>query len=257
MGTNEQNEKRSGSEENEPEDKQNLKKKKAGRKAKWSETMVDDMVDIIVNNERFTRMLIFTNTPNQRNGVIYESVLQELKERCLPREENVPFNIGQMRTKFKKLVSECKKVAMTIKTVTGVKRFIDEKGYGSWFNKLYILVKTRDSCQPGQSVEPSAEDCINEGEHHEDKNNCNGDKEMFVPIKPVSKKKKKNEQINEALTLMKSFADNDPTKSIINFLTTEMEKSRDHELRIMQAMFSSPTAFSNGQQTASYQQQTS
>ena len=50
MGTNEQNEKRSGSEENESEDKQNLKKK-TGRKAKWSETMVDDMVDIIVNNE--------------------------------------------------------------------------------------------------------------------------------------------------------------------------------------------------------------
>ena len=73
MGTNEQNEKRSGSEENESEDKQNLKKK-TGRKAKWSETMVDDMVDIIVNNERFTRMRIFTNTPNQRNGVIYESV---------------------------------------------------------------------------------------------------------------------------------------------------------------------------------------
>ena len=68
MGTNEQNEKRSGSEENESEDKQNLKKKKTGRKAKWSETMVDDMVDIIVNNERFIRMLIFTNTPNQRNG---------------------------------------------------------------------------------------------------------------------------------------------------------------------------------------------
>ena len=141
MGTNEQNEKRSGSEENESEDKQNLKKK-TGRKAKWSETMVDDMVDIIVNNERFTRMRIFTNTPNQRNGVIYESVLQELKGRCLPREENVPFNIGQMRTKLKKLVSECKKVAMTMKTATGVKRFIDEKGYGSWFNKLYILVKT-------------------------------------------------------------------------------------------------------------------
>ena len=79
---------------------------------------------------------------------------------------------------------------------------------------------------------------------------------MFVPIKPVSKKKK-NDQINEALTLMKSFADNDPTKSIVNFLTTEMEKSRDLELRIMQAMFSSPTAISNGQQTASYQQQTS
>ena len=56
---------------------------------------------------------------------------------------------------------------------------------------------------------------------------------------------------------MKRFADNDPTKSIINFLTTEMEKSRDLELRIMQAMFSSPTAISNGQLTASYQKQTS
>ena len=59
-------------------------------------------------------------------------------------------------------------------------------------------------------------------------------------MEPVSKKKKKNDQLNEVLTLMKNFADNDPTERIINFLPTEMEKSRDHELRIMQAMFSSP-----------------
>ena len=62
----------------------------------------------------------------------------------------------QIRSKFKKLVSECKKVTLTIKTATGIKRFLDDRGYGAWFDKLFAIIKTRDSCQPEQANEPSA-----------------------------------------------------------------------------------------------------
>ena len=53
--------------------------------------------------------------------------------------------VNQIRSKFKKLVSECKKVILTIKTATGIKRFLDDKGYGAWFDKLFAIIKTRDT----------------------------------------------------------------------------------------------------------------
>ena len=49
--------------------------------AKWTPRKVADMVDIVVNNEDFTRKLIFTNTPNATNGRIYEEIINRLKER--------------------------------------------------------------------------------------------------------------------------------------------------------------------------------
>lgn len=64
--------------------------------------------------------------------------------------------MGQLRSKFEKLVAECKKLALTIKTASGVKNFIRERGYGTAFNQLYVLLKTRDSCNPEKAVEPSA-----------------------------------------------------------------------------------------------------
>ena len=63
-----------------------------------------------------------------------------------------------MRTKFKWCYSTCKKVSLTIKTVNDATRFIDEKGYEKWFDLLYPLIKSRDSCQPVKPSEPSAED---------------------------------------------------------------------------------------------------
>ena len=48
------------------------------------------------------------------------------------------------------------KVALTIKTASGIRKFQDDKGYGALFNQLFALVHTRDSCQPELAVEPSA-----------------------------------------------------------------------------------------------------
>ena len=98
------------------------------------------------------------NLKNKKNADIYEKILEELKARGSKRGEDVPFSAVQLRTKLKKSISECKKVALTVKTATGIKQLQEEKGYGAWFNQLYALVKTRDSCQPWQAIEPSALD---------------------------------------------------------------------------------------------------
>eukprot|EP00794_Sanderia_malayensis_P010300 gene10300-11363_t len=106
------------------------------------------MVDIIASDGYLQKRLIFTNSKNQKNTVMYEKVIMSLKSRSAARNVGCPFTAVQMRTKFKKLVAECKKAAMFMKTASGIKRFQEERGYSAWFNQLFLLVKTRDSCQP-------------------------------------------------------------------------------------------------------------
>ena len=43
---------------------------------------------------------------------------------------------------------------MTIKTATAIERFMEENGYGSWFNTLFAIVKNRDAYRPELAVEP-------------------------------------------------------------------------------------------------------
>ena len=70
------------------------------------------MIDIIVNNEKYKKRLIFTNVKKQKNTGVYDSILNEIKERYAGRnpESTFPFNVQQMRTKFKWCVSTCKKL---------------------------------------------------------------------------------------------------------------------------------------------------
>ena len=112
-----------------------------------------------MNSDYYKRKLIFTNTRNQRNGEIYERIKKELQERAVKGKSKFMFSISQMRTKFKKGVSDCKNAAMTIKTATGIKRFQDNQGYGKWFPTLFAVVKTRESCQPEQALELSPLPC--------------------------------------------------------------------------------------------------
>ena len=86
------------------------RKKKAGRKATWRNTLLNDAVDIIVNDEFFRRHLIFRKSKNQRNTEVYSKVLDCIKAWAKERDEAVEFTPTpiQLRTKFKKAVSECK-----------------------------------------------------------------------------------------------------------------------------------------------------
>lgn len=117
-------------------------KRKSGRRPKWNNDDVDDMVDIIVNSDYYKRKLILTNTKNQRNGDIYGQIQLEIQERVAKRNSKFMFSISQMRTKFKKCISKCKNAAMKIKTATGIKRFQDSQGYGKLFPTLFAVVKT-------------------------------------------------------------------------------------------------------------------
>ena len=41
--------------------KENAKKNRKGRKCQWKESFVDDLVDIIVENEKYRQKLLITN----------------------------------------------------------------------------------------------------------------------------------------------------------------------------------------------------
>ena len=134
--------------------KKRKKSAKRGRKCLWSEIAVTNLVDIILENEKYKTKLLLTNTKNVKNGVYYDQVITELKKRFEERDEEFTYNVPQTRSKFKRCVSICRKAALTIKTASGIKRFQEEKEFGPWFQKLYEVVCTMDSCQPEQSIEP-------------------------------------------------------------------------------------------------------
>lgn len=132
-------------------------KRKRGKRSQWAYEDLDDFVDIriIVNDENHQRKLIFQNTMSKANKANYESIQKELKQRAQVRGTVFDKTIEQMRNKFKKLVSECKKANMVYKTATGISNYKDQKNYSKWFDELFPLVKSRDSCQPEQALEPS------------------------------------------------------------------------------------------------------
>ena len=70
-----------------------------------------------------------------------------MKERCDARGEKYNFN-------FKRCVGECSKASLTIKTTSGIKSFEENKQHGSWFSKSLPLIRSMDSAQIVQSIEP-------------------------------------------------------------------------------------------------------
>ena len=227
------------------------KKRKSGRKSSWSSEDIDDFIDIVVSNTYYKRKLIFTNTKCQRNGEIYAEILTELKRRASARGKELKFTVSQLRTKFKKCVSDCKQAALTIRTATGIKRFQEDRGLGNWFKPLFAVVQTRDSCQPDQAIEPSSLEQSSSSEkssksadseksfqdHQE--NNEDSEGGLFIPIKKRKREKAKEKleaAVMEASELVKEVVNNDPTKELINFLREEMNRSCEHELKMIQLL---------------------
>lgn len=90
--------------------------------------------------------------------------------------------------KFKKCISCCKQAALTVKTATGITRFQEDRGYGKWFNALFEVVKTRDSCQPELALEPSSSGSSNKSFDDTDNSREDGsDGGLFVPKSNVMK----------------------------------------------------------------------
>ena len=130
--------------------KRGKKKKKVGRHSQWPDVMICELVDVILNDEELKKKLIFTNSKNVRNSQWYADVITELKA----RNPEFNFSVKQTREKFKRCVTKCRTAAMIIKTKSGIKRFQEDKGYGTWFSCLYPVISTMDHCQPEQAIEP-------------------------------------------------------------------------------------------------------
>ena len=132
------------------------KKNRKGRKCQWKESFVDDLVDIIVENEKYRQKLLLTNVKNAKNGQYIESVVKEIQERCTERDEEFPYDVNQTQQKFHRCVRACRAAALKTKTTSGIKCFQESKDYGQWFNKLVQYISTMDSYQREQAIEPSA-----------------------------------------------------------------------------------------------------
>ena len=57
-----------------------------------------------------------------------------------------------------------------------------------------------------------------------------------MPVKQL--KRKRDEPICEVAKLMKSVIENNSTKELIDFMREDLDKAREHELRLMQMMMS-------------------
>ena len=106
-------------------------KKRIGRRATWKEDNITDMVNIIVNDDQLVKKLIFCNTKKASNTEAYEMVRKRLNvEYNKTTGSDFPFQVQQMRNKFKSCISTCKQICMTMKTASGIERFVEERGYG-------------------------------------------------------------------------------------------------------------------------------
>ena len=60
--------------------------KKKGRKSQWSTNLTNDLIDMILEDDRLKKLSL-TNVKNSKNSEYYEKVIKELKERCQARGE--------------------------------------------------------------------------------------------------------------------------------------------------------------------------
>lgn len=202
---------------------------------------LDDFIDILVSSNSYKTKLIFTNSKNQKNGQIYGKILEQLKARASSRGDVIMCTVPQLRRKCKKCVSFCKQATLTRRTATGIKWFQEDHGFGNWFNALFEVVKTRDSCQPEQAVEPSTSNS-ERSSPTSDVLGVEGQDLLFVPVKNVKKRQSTKEKLDattvEVMNLVKATIENDLTKELITFIREDMEKSREHELKLFQLMLS-------------------
>ncbi|CAB3983910.1 Hypothetical predicted protein [Paramuricea clavata] len=207
------------------------KRKNNGRRSLWKSEYVDDMVDIITSSENFKRKLMFTNNKRATNGEVYSQVLEQIKE----RHALFPFTVKQMRTKFKWCISMCKKVALTIQTATGIKRFVEDKGY-----EQAIEPSTSTATRPTSSRSRSSStgaSSVDDLEDGEDKAEEDVRSNMFVPIRK-NKNKNESEPVGKILKILETMAENDPTKELLNFMKEDAEKSRQSEMELVKLLAS-------------------
>ena len=133
-----------------------LSQVKSGPKVIWSTELLNDLMDTVANNDSYKRKLIFTNMPKARNANVNHNFVKDMNSRCQERGKTFTLSLCQTRNKLKKLMSICKSALLTMKAASGIKRFQDDKQFGSWFHVPTQIMKSRLSCQPDQGIEPGS-----------------------------------------------------------------------------------------------------
>ena len=131
------------------------------------------MIDIILEDDRLKEKLLLTNVKNSENSEYYEKVFKELKERCQARDHVFEYDVKQTREKFKRCIGIFKDASVKIKIAFGITRFQEDKEYGTWFNKLFNVLKSTASCQPDQSIEPDSQNYGSSSDSEERGTNSN------------------------------------------------------------------------------------
>ena len=149
------------------------------------------------------------------------------------------YNVKQTSEKFKRCIGICKDAAIKIKTASGNTRFQEDKEYGTWFNKLFNVMKSTASCQPEQSIQPDSQNYASSSDSEEKGTNLNSSTDpakqekikkwkLFVPIHETTKKasKKREESLNRAperderfLTLMEKMLTTPVTTTQLTLFT--------------------------------------
>ncbi len=141
---------------------------------------------------------------------------------------------------------------MTTTIASDLKNFINKKGYGGWFTKLYPFVESRDSCnldlaeeQPVRptvvgkknakkpQVENNLDDELQDAYTTSDTKESSKD-ELYVPAPPRKKMKKEtpNDLLREAVNSFNRIAEKDPTDNLVAYLKEDSERNRQHEMKI-------------------------
>ena len=236
------------------------KKQRKPRKGEMPQSVVDDIVDIILEDDKFKNKLLLTNVKNVKNGHYYEQVKVEAEKRCKERNEEFPYSLNSIRNKFKKCVSLCRNALMKIKTESGIQRFQEDRGYGSWFGKLLPVVSSMPNSQPDQAIEPgTTKAATNDDGGEEDLESeegiefqrdevpnktpakTKGIKRSYVPTPSSgSKGKAKSEAILQdikgTVESLKNLSSENSSKDILLFLQAESTRQAERDNAFLELM---------------------
>ena len=109
-------------------------------------------------------------------------------------------------------------------------------------------MKTRDSCQPDQAVEPSALPSEGQSTSEDTPNKKPVTTNQFTPI--PNKKAKKEDILKATHDLLKKTIENVKSDSIMKLMKEEFELSRQHELKLFQMLLQSQQPSTHAQQTS-------
>ena len=142
------------------------------------------------------------------------------------------YDVKQTREKFKRCTGICKDAAMKIKTASGITRFQEDKEYGTWFNKLFNVMKSTANCQPEQSIETDSQNYGSSSDSEERGTNSGKQEKTkireLVPIHETTKKvsKKREESLNRAMESVQESLKNDATRELLSLLKEDCERQQ-------------------------------